>query len=139
MRYTTRRRVLRRFWGQDRSGHAGIAPETFVRCLHSAPSARTTSDFGAPAGKKRASSPPLQELGIEYQLQLARCFRLGLPVLGLKEFGIGDKLRIARASVRSVRRRPRTGVGAERAFPQPAVVEDSRWDILLAHRPGSAR
>ena len=48
------------------------------------PSARTTSDSGVPAGKKRASSPPLQELGIEYQLQLARCFRLSLPVRGLR-------------------------------------------------------
>jgi hypothetical protein len=34
--------------------------------------------------------------------------------------------------VRSVRRRPRTGVGAERTFPQPAVAEDSLDHIGLA-------
>jgi len=59
------------------------------------PSARTTSDSGVPAGKKRASSSPLEELGIEYQLQLARCFRLSLPVLGLEKLGVGNELRIA--------------------------------------------
>jgi hypothetical protein len=55
-----------------------MVPETPVRGLHTGPSARTASDSGAAGGKKRASSPPLQELGIEHQLQLARRFRLGL-------------------------------------------------------------
>jgi hypothetical protein len=33
----------------------------------------------------------LEEIGIEHQLQLAPRFPLGLPVLGLKVFGIGDR------------------------------------------------
>jgi hypothetical protein len=94
--------------GQNRSDRPGVVPETPVRGHHTGPSARTTSDSGGAADKKRASSPPLRELGIEHQLQLARRFRLGLPVLRLKQLGIGDELWIAQfatASVRSVRQR----------------------------------
>jgi hypothetical protein len=58
------------------------------------PTARTDSDRGVPAGKKRGASTSLQKLGGEYQLQFARCFRLGLPVLGFEKLGIGNKPRI---------------------------------------------
>ena len=38
----------------------------------------------------------LEEIRIEYQLQLARCFRLGLPALRLEELGVGHCLPIER-------------------------------------------
>ncbi len=57
---------------------------------------------GLPAERKGRLRPWLEELGIEHQLQLARRFRLGLPVLGLEELGIGDELRISRFARASV-------------------------------------
>ncbi len=41
---------MRRFWGQDRSDHADLAPETSVRGFHTGPSARTAN---APDGRHR--------------------------------------------------------------------------------------
>ena len=121
--------MLRRSWPKlaaivQESHHktARIAPETPVRDLHSGPLACTASVSGVAGGKKGASSPPLQEFGIEYQLQLVRRCWLGLPVLELEKVGVGDELeiaRFARGSVRSIRRCTRTGVCADRPFPRP--------------------
>ena len=112
-----------------------------VRGPFTGQSARTTSGTGAAGGKKGRLRPGLEKIGIEHQLQLARCVRLGLPlclgfpVLGLKELGVGDYLQISRfrrRSLRSTGRGARSGVGAKRAFPSPAVAEDSLDHIRLA-------
>ncbi len=49
--------VMCRFGGQDRSDHAGNAPETFVRGLHAGPSARTASGSGIASGERVSVRP----------------------------------------------------------------------------------
>ncbi len=70
-----------------------------------------------------------------YQLQLARPIRLGLLVIRLQEFGVGNELRIGRFSRDSlppVRRRPRPGARAERTFPQSTMAENLLDHFRLA-------
>ena len=68
--------------------------------------------------EKLATGARLEEFGVEYQLQFACRFRLGLPVLSLQELGVRHELRVfrfSRGSIRPARRWPWGGVGAERA------------------------
>jgi len=101
----------------------------------SGPSPRTARRSGADDEERLTTGPGSEEVGIEHQLQITRRFRLGLPVLKLQEFGAWDELRsgrFRRDSLRSVRRRPRAGVGEERTFPQFTMPEDPLHHSQLA-------
>ena len=72
-----------------------IMPKTQVGHLHTCNRRAPRAYPKWQAARKGHLQPPLEEVWVENQLQLARRFRLGLPELGLEELGIGNELRIA--------------------------------------------
>ena len=82
-----------------------IMPESRVYGLFASLSARTGVACEPPVEGKRPFSNGLKEVGFEDQLQLARCFRINLPKLGLEILPVGDAfqfVRCARCSFRCV-------------------------------------
>ena len=97
------------------------------------PVARAVYEFRLMAAKM--SPNLLQELGVEDQLQLARCLRLRLGELDFEELAIGNQLEFARKCRQRLldrRRCSQRGMGANETLPQPAVAEDSLDHIRLA-------
>ncbi len=110
-------------------------PESRVYGLFASLSARTGVACEPPVERKRPFSNGLKEVGFEDQLQLARCFRINLPKLGLEILAVGDAfqfVRCARCSFRCVWRCTGIGQGAERTFPEPAMPQNALDHVRLA-------